>query len=218
VLIFGLDEEKAMLAMTRALTSSHEVSGAAHLPAVLAARSGTSLVSRAGGPVTALRVEGPGGSVSHRCAALRETLGALGETEELHSRNSQSFWAELRDVQPFVGEERAVWRISVAPQAGTSIGKAVAEIEGADCFYDWGGGLVWAAVPLAGDLGAEALRGAVAAAGGGHATLVRAPSDYRASLPVFQPLEPVQAALSQRIKESFDPKGLLNPGRMTAGV
>jgi glycolate oxidase FAD binding subunit len=218
VLVFGLDEEKALLAMTQAMTSSHEVSGAAHLPAALAARSGVSLVSGAGGSVTALRVEGPGGSVAHRCAALRETLGALSETEELHSHNSQSFWAELRDVRPFVEEERAVWRISVAPQAGPAVGKVVAGLEGADCFYDWGGGLVWAAVSLSGDLGAEALRGAVAAAGGGHATLVRAPSDYRASLPVFQPLEPVQAALSQRIKESFDPKGLLNPGRMTAGV
>ncbi len=233
VLVFGLDEEKALQAMTGALTSSHEVSGAAHLPANLAARSGVSRVAEAGGAVTAIRVEGPGGSVAHRCSALRETLGSLGETEELHSHNSQSFWRELRDVAPFTGDERAVWRISVAPQAGPGIarflqgmsgqgmsgqGMSGQGMSGADCFMDWGGGLIWAALPAGEDASAEALRAAVAEAGGGHATLIRAPEPLRAGVPVFQPLDPVQDALTRRVKESFDPKGILNPGRMFAGV
>ena len=40
----------------------------------------------------------------------------------------------------------------------------------------------------------------------------------RASAAVFEPLTPDLAALTRRIKESFDPKGILNPGRMYAGV
>jgi glycolate oxidase FAD binding subunit len=48
----------------------------------------------------------------------------------------------------------------------------------------------------------------------GHATLIRAPESVRASVPVFQPVSPALAALSARVKESFDPKGLFNPGRM----
>jgi glycolate oxidase FAD binding subunit len=53
---------------------------------------------------------------------------------------------------------------------------------------------------------------------GGHATLVRAPAAVRAAVDVFHPQEAVLAALSKRVKEGFDPKGLLNPGRMWAGV
>ncbi len=53
---------------------------------------------------------------------------------------------------------------------------------------------------------------------GGHATLIRAPAAARAAVDVFQPQEAGVAALSKRVKDGFDPKGILNPGRMWAGV
>ena len=54
---------------------------------------------------------------------------------------------------------------------------------------------------------------------GGHATLVRAPAAVRAAVDVFRAAGPAAlAALTKRVKESFDPKGVLNPGRMWAGV
>ena len=89
-------------------------------------------------------------------------------------------------------------------------------------FYDWSGGLIWLAVrDDAGDgtedAGAELIRAAVAASGGGHATLVRGSAALRAAIPPFQPQEPALAALSKRLKDNFDPNGILNPGRMVAG-
>jgi len=68
------------------------------------------------------------------------------------------------------------------------------------------------------DGGADAVRTAVAAHGGGHATLVRAPDTLWAAVPVFDPLAGPLAALSLRIKESFDPRHILNPGRMYDGI
>ena len=56
------------------------------------------------------------------------------------------------------------------------------------------------------------------AALGGHATLVRADADVRAAVPVFQPQPESLARLTARVKEAFDPKGVLNPGRMYEGV
>jgi len=216
VLLLGLDDTRALAAMTRALGSPHEVSGAAHLPAALAAGSKVSHVARAGGAVTALRLEGPGPSVEYRCAALRRELADLGTTEELHSQNSLTFWRELRDVQPFVGQERrVVWRLSVAPSAGPGVVAAVGEGE---AFYDWGGGLVWLSLPMNGaDAGAAKVRGALAGAGG-HATLVRAPLELRAAASVFQPQDAASALLSERVKDAFDPNRVLNPGRMYAGI
>jgi glycolate oxidase FAD binding subunit len=83
--------------------------------------------------------------------------------------------------------------------------------------YDWAGGLVWAAVSVSDDAHAPLVRASVAAAGG-HATLVRAPAALRAKVDVFEPEPAVLAALTARVREGFDPRGVLNPGRMWAGV
>jgi glycolate oxidase FAD binding subunit len=72
-------------------------------------------------------------------------------------------------------------------------------------------------MPYADEADAGSVRAAVRQLGG-HATLVRAPSAIRAAVDVFQPDEAGLAALNRRVKESFDPKGVLNPGRMRAGV
>ena len=53
---------------------------------------------------------------------------------------------------------------------------------------------------------------------GGHALLVRAPAEVRAAVPVFQPQAEALARLTARLKESFDPRRVLNPGRMYAGL
>jgi len=73
--------------------------------------------------------------------------------------------------------------------------------------------LIWLALPARDDADHQLARAGLA----GHATLIRAPEKVRAAVPVFQPLTPALAALSGRVKESFDPKGLFNPGR-TIGV
>ena len=108
-----------------------------------------------------------------------------------------------------------MWRISVPPARGHEIAAAVTPA--AQMFYDWAGGLIWLAMPFAAEPGAAAVREAVAAIGG-HATLIRADTALRAAVDVFQPENAAVRALSQRVKESFDPKGLLNPGRLWAGV
>lgn len=219
VLVFGCDAAQGTAAMTQALQSPHEVSGAAWLPQALAAISNVGYVKGAGASVAAIRVEGPGPSVEHRCAELRKQLAAFGETEELHGHNSGAFWREVRDVRPFAdsGDSRVVWKISVPPQSGSRLAGEVTVLLGGEFFLDWGGGLVWLAVPEADEGGSEAIRTAVASSGG-HATLIRAPAELRSAVPVFQPQDLGLARLSQRLKQGFDPRGVLNPGRMYAGV
>ncbi|WP_370540657.1 FAD-linked oxidase C-terminal domain-containing protein [Azospirillum sp. INR13] len=104
-------------------------------------------------------------------------------------------------------------KLSVPPSTGPSTVDAIRRKLDIEAFYDWGGGLVWLAAPP--DSGTT-IRSALSA--GGHATLVRAPEAVRAATDVFQPLPEPLMALSRRVKESFDPKGILNPGRMYAGL
>ncbi len=217
VLVFGLDRTAAGAAMTAALQSPHEVSGAAYLPQDLAAALGVSYVAGAGASVTAIRLEGPGPSVEYRCAELRSQLSAFGETEELHSHNSAGLWREIRDVAPFAGpgDSRCVWRLSVPPTEGPAVAARLEAAAGGASFFDWGGGMIWFAVEAPLDAAHETVRAAIGDAGG-HATLIRAPEPVRAAVPVFHAPSAGLAALSRRVKENFDPHGVLNPGRMSA--
>jgi glycolate oxidase FAD binding subunit len=218
LLIFGLDDVAAGDAMRQALASPHEVASAAHLPAGCAAKSAVGYVSGAGAAVTAVRDEGPAASAEHRCQALRALLGAGGAVEELHGTNSATLWRELRDAAPLAGDdERVVWRLSVPPTEGPAVVARIAAASDVAAFYDWGGGLVWLALPASDGGNAATVRDAVAETGG-HATLVRADAGLRGAIAVFQPQEAALADLTRRVKDGFDPRRILNPGRMYAGV
>jgi glycolate oxidase FAD binding subunit len=217
LLVLGLTDAAAIKAMTAAMGSPCEVSGAAHLPATAALRVAGHIHRMA---ITAFRLEGVAPSVTHRKLELESLMRAFGELDLMAEDESQAFWRAVRDVLPFAATgnvERPLWRISTAPSKGAEVASAIAAQAGAQAFYDWGGGLVWIELLPAPDAGAAIVRQVVAAAGG-HATLVRAPPAVRAAVPVFSPQEPALAALSKRVKESFDPKSILNAGRMWAGV
>ncbi len=222
LLLFGLDARAAVAVLSAALGSPHEVSGAAHLPGDVAAESAVDHVAGAGTSVTALRLEGHGPSVEARCAALREMLAAGPAAgvaqEELHSRRTRALWQEVADLACFAARpELAVWRISVAPTRGPEVAAALADLPEMRHYFDWGGGLLWLGT-AAGETAEEArVRDAVARVGG-HATLLRAPARVRLAVPVFQPQDPAKALLTRRIKEGFDPNGVLNPGRMVADL
>jgi glycolate oxidase FAD binding subunit len=114
-------------------------------------------------------------------------------------------------------DNAAVWRVSVKPSDAPSVAEDVGRAFQCAVLYDWGGGLLWIAGGEGPDAGASVVRAAVAAVGG-HATLVRASDDVRLAVPVFEPLPAPVMALSRRLKEAFDPEGILNPGRMYAGI
>lgn len=208
----GLLDDVAASAMALALGSSAEVSSAAHLPERIAVRvADGALGSEA---ATLLRVEGFGPSVAYRIAALKTLLGKAGPLEEIAGEASRLIWRDVRDIRPFAdGTEKPVWRVSMAPFHAHQMVLTLRMQAAVSAFYDWQGGLVWLRMEE-GDPEAALLRGLLRKHGGGHATLVRAAPAHRAALPVFEPQAPALAALSQRLKQEFDPRNLLNPGRM----
>ncbi|UUP18469.1 FAD-binding protein [Nitratireductor thuwali] len=206
----GLDDAGAAGAMAEAMGSSGEVSGAAHLPEGVVGRFFGGAFSAAS---TVLRVEGFGPSVDYRIDLLARLLKPYGAGETIEADGSKRLWREIRDVAPFAdGSNAPVWRVSVAPTVGHRLVDAFRRAAGANAYYDWQGGLIW--LRMEADPEAETLRKLIAHFGGGHATLVRAPESLRAALPVFQPQPPALAELARRLKEQFDPRNILNPGRM----
>ncbi|MEA2840579.1 MAG: glycolate oxidase binding subunit [Methylobacteriaceae bacterium] len=206
--LFGLNDARAIEALSRALGSPFEVSAAAHLPAGIGSE----------GPRTLLRLENFAHSVDYRLRKLQKLLAPLGDGLRLMEEEADALWRDIRDCR-FLAEprERAVWRISTASTRAASL---VADLAGEldlRHFYDWGGGLTWLSVPETGDAGAQAIRAACATTGG-HATLVRGSPDLRSRIDVFEPLAAPLMKITAGIKASFDPDALLNPGRMYAGV
>ena len=212
LLFAGIEPAPAVRLMGAALGSPHEISGAAYLP------PGTAELDA--GRI-ALRIEGPAPSVAARRDSLIQEHCAAGSAEVLAAPDSIALWRAIGDVGPLLGAgERAVWRISVAPVRGAEVAAAISRALDSRWFLDWGGGLLWAAVPEAADAGAEIVRSAIRGAdahGTGHATLVKASAGLRRTAAVFEPQPAPLAALSRRVKEAFDPRHILNPGRMVEG-
>ena len=193
--VTGLNVADAIRAMSAALGSPFEVNGAAHIPS-----------GEGGQPETLMRIEGFAESVTYRLGRLTELLAPFGpvSTEEDPAAISQ-IWEQVRDVTPFADVEGDLWRLSVKPSDGAEVAARLPE---AQLMFDWGGGLIWAIVPTGCDL-----RAAVQDIPG-HATLMRASDDTKASLGVFHPDPAPLAAISTKLRSEFDPRGTLNPGLM----
>jgi glycolate oxidase FAD binding subunit len=202
----GVDDAAAIEAMTRALGSPFGVSGAAWLQPGMGDAAARTL----------LRLEGFRESVDDRARRLAALLTEFGEARQLSGGESSALWRSVRDVE-FVAEprERAIWRVSLAPSQGPAFIDRLGATALAHA-YDWGGGLVWVATDPTEDAAASLRRALVPA--NGHAILMRASEDLRSRVAVFQPPSELELRLARGVKASFDPGGVLNFGRMYAGV
>jgi glycolate oxidase FAD binding subunit len=187
LLITGFNDMEAVQTMSKAMQSSAEVSAAAHIP----------------NQGTYLRLEGIQPSIDYRREKLLKLLA--GKIEILKSESNQ-VWKDVRDVSMFAGNQtNDVWRLSVTPSDAPQI---IANLKMQKrYFFDWAGGLMWLEVPHGID--GATLRNALPS---GHATLIR--STNKSAQTIFHPQAPALAALSQRVKTSFDPRNIFNPGRM----
>lgn len=134
-------------------------------------------------------------------SAVRMAQTRLGG-DRLNDTESVLFWEQVREQRHvFFQGEAPLWRLAVAPATPPL------PLPG-QTLIEWGGGLRW----LRGAREVSGLR-ALAAEHGGHATLFRGGDRYGE---VFQSLPPTLLALQQRLKQAFDPRGILNPGRLFA--
>ncbi|SIS53773.1 glycolate oxidase FAD binding subunit [Roseivivax lentus] len=191
LLINGLNETRAVAAMSRALGSPFEITGAAHAPRGVD-----------GHPVTMLRIEGFETQITYRAGELKKLLAEFGDIAvETDQDRVAAGWAWVRDVALMKDKPGDVWRFSVKPSDGP---KLAAALGAEDILLDWGGGLVWARMPEGTD--ARTKMGDIA----GHGTLVRMSDGSRGRIPRLHPEPAPVAKLTDGLRARFDPRGLFN--------
>ena len=196
LLVEDLTDRNAIEALSAALCSPCDVSGAAHL------QKGMD-----GNPVTMIRLEGFENAVLDRAEKLRKALRSFGDFEiETDQDRTAAGWRWIRDVESFQERQGDVWRISTVPGEAPDLVERINGNGDLEFIYDWGGGLIWALVPEGVDLRARA------GAFRGHATLVRASDETRRKISVFHPESERVARISKSLKRQFDPREILNPG------
>ena len=193
----GLTLTEAVEAMAKALGSPFEVTGAALVPGA---------DSR-----TYLRIEGIEEQVTYRVGRLKDLIG--GDAKLVEGEAHGDIWRTVRNASAFAGDDRSVWRISIPPSEAPRFVNVLRSQASAEVLLDWGGGLIWAALDP--QVGKAPIQTAIDQIGG-HATLVRSKTDLRQDVGVLRPDQPRVAALEDALRRKFDPKGILNPGRLAA--
>ena len=203
VILHGMDNNQAVGAMSIALGSPFDLSGAAHMP------------KSKNQSMTLFRLEGFEKSVDYRAQKMAGLLSSFGEVEiESDSEFTKKRWKQITNVEAFAKKSGAVWRLSLKPGDSPDVVKLISKSLEIEVLFDWGGGLVWLLTPLIDNCGEKIIRQCVNQVGG-HATLIRAQKGSFAGN-AFHPQSEIMEKISSDLRRQFDPHSILNPGRMGA--
>jgi glycolate oxidase FAD binding subunit len=155
-----------------------------------------------------IRVEGTSAALAEKLTVLRNEFAGQ-DCATLKDEETAALFRDFGNGAAFANRANDVWRLCVPLSDAAA---AISTIGVDDWYADWAGGLLWLGLPANEEVATRLRR--VTAQFGGHATLMRASREARETLAVFEPESAVRAALTRSIKAAFDPKHVLNPGRM----
>jgi glycolate oxidase FAD binding subunit len=206
---------KALNYLNSALLSSSDPSGGVFYPEHFRSHFTFNDLTTEG-PITAIRVEGPVESVDHRIKKLCKELNTQkNEVAILEPEQSYIFWEKTRCLQVFSELKNNLLRI-VVPASETFEVIDKLKIYDIRYFIDWGGSLVWVQID---SVSSKILRNIkeIVNKASGYLTIVKVEENLKASVDVFT-IDPIKYKISEKIKKSFDPKRILNPGKMYSGI
>ena len=168
------------------------------------------------GPITAIRIEGPNQSVDYRIKKLSEEL-KLGNNEFviLETEQSNIFWEKTKCLQVFSELKNNLIRIVIPPSESFEVINKI-KIYDIKYFIDWGGNLIWVQLD---NISLKILREIkeIVSNAKGYLTVIKIEENLKASVDIFT-IDPIKYRITEKIKKSFDPKRILNPGKMYSGI
>ena len=168
------------------------------------------------GPITAIRIEGSTSSIDHRIKKLTNELKVTSDEIVVLSKDqSDIFWEDTRNLKVFSKLKENLIRIVIpASEAFETLNK-LKDFD-AKYFVDWGGSLIWLQLDSINTKMLKDIKTIVKTASG-YLTIIKIEENLKASIDVFT-VDPVKHEISEKIKKSFDPKRILNPGKMYIGI
>ena len=212
----GLTTEQAMALLTDIISTPCETSGLAYLPepALTAMQPDEDTFPCAS--LTLIRLEGTRLSVDERLQAIRKKLPESYKNNVLDQAESVATWSCVRDVTPLhdTGRTPVIMRISVPPASAPALSRYLDQLDGCIWYLDAAGSWLWAGIGQTGqEEQLDAVRREVDIIGG-TATLYRAPSAMKHNSGIYSFPDAAIRHLNEKIKNSFDPGNILNPGRL----
>ncbi|MDA7715387.1 FAD-binding protein [Pelagibacteraceae bacterium] len=168
------------------------------------------------GALTAIRIEGPPNSVDHRIKRLSKELGLLeNEYSILESVQTNIFWDKTKNLEVFSNSKNNLLRIVVPISETLSVIQKLKTYE-INYFLDWGGSLIWLELEK---VSLKILREIkdITKQHFGYFTIIKVEEDLKASADIFT-IDPIKYKITEKIKKSFDPKRIFNPGKMYSGI
>ena len=215
LIIHNAQLKKSLDYLNIALSSSSDISGAVFYPEYFNEKFKLNdLVNK--GPLTALRVEGVSSSIDDRVQKLIDELGLLrDEINFLNDEQSRIFWSNTRDLKVFSNTNKNLIRIVTPPSETLNIINSLKKIS-SRYFIDWGGNLIWMEIEK---INASIIKdiNIMTDKANGYFTIIKLDDSLKAGLDVFK-IDPIKFKISEKIKKSFDPKRILNPGKMYSGI
>ena len=167
------------------------------------------------GSFLAFRVEGDKVSINEKIKSLTEELqlNTL-NTFLLDSYQSEPFWKKINNLELFEKTQNNLIRIVIEPSNGSKLIKFLSNKF--KYYIDWCGSIFWIEVPAKKNMKIKEIK-KMSKEFGGYSTIIKTSSEYDYEEPIFT-IDDVRLMISKKIKESFDPKRILNPGKMYRGV
>lgn len=214
--VWGLSTADGVSLLTTFASSPCEPSGLAFLPGAALTAIHQDALTFAGDSLTIARLEGAKSSVKERTRSLKQLVPAGCQAEVLPPDASELCWSWIRDLAPLQALEACpvVLRAAIPPASAVAVAGFLDQLEGCVWHLDAAGNWLWAGLPQAAPADQlDALRREVAAAGGA-VTLYRAPEAVKQRAGIYAFPDEAVKNLNEKIKNSFDPRHVFNPGRL----
>ena len=167
------------------------------------------------GPFLAFRVEGDKVSINEKIKSLTKELQLnTFKTFLLDTYQSEPFWKKINNLELFENTKNNLMRIVIEPSNGSKMMKYLGNKF--KYYIDWCGSLFWVEVPEKKNMKIKEIKKTTKEFGG-YLTIIKTSSEYDYEESIFT-IDDVRLIISKKIKESFDPKRILNPGKMYRGV
>jgi glycolate oxidase FAD binding subunit len=207
--------KKALEYLRLALSSSSDPSGGVFYPEYF--RNNFMLNDlTTDGSITAIRIEGPSASIEHRIKKLcKELRVSNNEIAILEHEQSNIFWEKTQSLRVFSELKDNLLRIVVPASEAFEVLNKIKVYE-TKYFVDWGVNLICLQIETIDSKILREIKEIVNQASG-YITVIKIEENLKASIDVFT-IDPVKYKISEKIKKSFDPKRILNPGKMYSGI